>query len=120
MALHELATNAAKYGALSDSRGQISIKWTLDPDRSGFIRLIWKEAGGPRVSRPAAPGFGTRLLDRAFASGGGQVRLEYLDEGVACEMVFPSAEGSGGGDRLACERAHSSRVRRRLSLYSTV
>jgi len=95
MALHELATNAAKYGALSDARGQIAINWTLDPDRSGFIRLIWKEAGGPRVSRPAAPGFGTRLLDRAFASGGGQVRLEYLDEGVACEMVFSSAERSG-------------------------
>jgi two-component system CheB/CheR fusion protein len=94
MAIHELATNAAKYGALSDSRGQIAIKWTPDPDRFGFIRLSWKEAGGPRVSRPAAPGFGTRLLDRAFASGGGQVKLEYPDEGVACEMVFPSAEGS--------------------------
>ena len=94
MAIHELATNAAKYGALSDSRGQIAIKWMPDPDRSGFIRLIWKEAGGPRVSLPAAPGFGTRLLDRAFASGGGQVNLEYPDEGVTCEMVFPRAEGS--------------------------
>jgi two-component sensor histidine kinase len=94
MALHELATNAAKYGALLDSRGRISIKWTPHPDRSGFIRLIWTESGGPRVSPPAAPGFGTRLLDRAFVSGGGQARLEYLDEGVACEMVFPSAEGS--------------------------
>jgi two-component sensor histidine kinase len=92
--IHELATNAAKYGALSDSRGQIAIAWTPDPDRSGFIRLVWKEAGGPKVSRPAAPGFGTRLLDRAFASGGGRVSLEYPDEGVACEMVFPSADGS--------------------------
>ncbi len=94
MALHELATNASKYGALSNSAGQISIKWMTDPGRPDFVRLTWRETGGPPVSPPAGPGFGTRLLNRAFAAGGGQVNLEFLSDGLLCEMAFASAEPS--------------------------
>jgi two-component sensor histidine kinase/PAS domain-containing protein len=92
MALHELATNAAKYGALSEPSGRIAITWMSDPDRPGFVRLIWTESGGPTVSPPESHGFGTRLLERAFGVAGGVVSLQLRPEGVACEMVFPSAE----------------------------
>ena len=73
MALHELATNAVKYGALSGSRGKIAIRWFPDPDRRGFARMIWTESGGPPVSEPDRSGFGSRLLGRAFAASGGDV-----------------------------------------------
>ena len=92
MALYELATNAAKYGALSEPQGAIAIDWMPEPDRPGFIRLTWRESGGPPVARPAKLGFGARLLAKAFAPGGGQVNLQFTSEGVACEMVFASAE----------------------------
>jgi two-component sensor histidine kinase len=91
MALHELATNAIKYGALSHQRGHIEIRWELDPDRPGFVLLTWRESDGPPVSAPAARGFGTRLLERAFAATDGEVQLRFLAEGVCCEMRFASA-----------------------------
>lgn len=94
MALHELATNASKYGALSNSAGQIAINWVADTARPGFIRLTWRETGGPPVSPPTGLGFGTRLLGRAFAAGGGQVNLEFLSDGLLCEMAFVSADTS--------------------------
>jgi two-component system CheB/CheR fusion protein len=99
MALHELATNAAKYGALSQPQGQIAVKWTAAPNRPGFIRLTWTEAGGPAASRPKTLGFGTRLLGRAFAAGGGHVSLQFTSDGVFCEMVF--AEASDSNPRAA-------------------
>jgi two-component sensor histidine kinase len=91
MALHELATNAIKYGALSDQHGQIDIRWELDGDRPGFVRLIWTESGGPPVTTPTSRGFGTRLLERAFAATDGEVQLYFLAEGVFCEMRFAGA-----------------------------
>jgi len=96
MALYELATNAAKYGALSEPQGTIAINWRTEPDRPGFIRLTWRESGGPPVARPAKLGFGARLLAKAFAPGGGQVNLQFTSEGVACEMVFTGAESRSG------------------------
>ncbi len=62
MALHELATNAVKYGALAQSQGRIAIRWFPDPDRPGFVRLIWTESGGPPRLEPESSGFGSRLL----------------------------------------------------------
>ena len=94
MALHELATNAAKYGALSQSGGRIAIRWMAAPDRPEFVRLVWTESGGPPVSTPESTGFGSRLLDRAFAVAGGEAKLQFPAEGVVCEMVFPRAEVS--------------------------
>jgi two-component sensor histidine kinase/PAS domain-containing protein len=91
MALHELATNAIKYGALSDQHGQIDIRWELDGDRPGFARLTWTESRGPPVTTPTNRGFGTRLLERAFAAADGEVQLHFLSEGVFCEVRFARA-----------------------------
>jgi two-component sensor histidine kinase len=91
MSLHELATNAIKYGALSDERGRIAIRWELESERPGFVRLSWTESGGPAVSTPTSRGFGTLLLERAFAATDGDVKLLFLSDGVFCEMRFASA-----------------------------
>jgi len=95
MALHELATNAAKYGALSNAAGRIAIAWMEDPDRPGFVRFLWTESGGPPAPAAMSPGFGTRLLERAFESARGEASLRLPPEGVVCEMSFPSADVSG-------------------------
>ncbi len=96
MALHELATNAVKYGALGGSQGKIAIRWFPDPDRPGFLRLIWMESGGPRVSEPERSGFGSRLLARAFAASGGEAKVRFLPDGIVCEMTFAMLEASAG------------------------
>ena len=88
MALYELATNAIKYGALSNPQGEVAVRWRADPNEPGFVFLSWTEAHGPPVQPPGKPGFGTRLLERAFAAEDGEVRLEYRDSGVFCEMRF--------------------------------
>lgn len=65
MVIHELATNAVKYGALSNGRGCVTVAWEqlTQPDR---VKLIWRESGGPKVSPPKQKGFGSHLIDRAF------------------------------------------------------
>jgi two-component sensor histidine kinase len=93
MALHELATNAIKYGALSNQRGQIEIQWGLDPYRPHFALLTWTESDGPPVSKPNGGGFGTRLLQRAFAGTDGEVKLHFLAGGLLCEMRFAGVAG---------------------------
>jgi two-component sensor histidine kinase len=84
MALHELATNAAKYGALSNESGCVEVLWDVTPTT---LRLTWLERGGPTVTPPERLGFGSRLLTeglrREFAS---QTRLDYPPEGVRCEI----------------------------------
>jgi len=91
MALHELARNAVKYGAPSRPEGRVSISWTDAHDRAGhrFVSLLWAERGGPPVSPPQRQGFGTRLLDRIFAEGGGQAVTDFAPEGVRCAMSLP-------------------------------
>jgi len=89
MALHELATNAIKYGALSADRGQVEISWAQDAQSPSVIHLSWIERGGPPVEKPIGKGFGTRLLERAFASlEGSRVLLHHARSGVHCEIVF--------------------------------
>lgn len=84
MALHELATNAVKYGALSTGQGWVQIIVTND---ARARRLDWKEIGGPRVEPRTRKGFGSRLLERALAQDvGGQVLLEFPTEGVTCRL----------------------------------
>ena len=88
MALHELATNAAKYGALSNDRGRVSITWQTkrEADR-WWLRLEWSEADGPPVVQPKHKGFGTRLIERGLAQElGGDTKIEYRPSGVWCEM----------------------------------
>ena len=87
LGLHELATNAVKYGALSVPGGSVDLSWSTD---GGRLRLVWIERDGPKVAAPAASGFGTRLLERALALElRGTVRLEYPPEGARCEIEAP-------------------------------
>ena len=91
MALHELATNAAKYGALSKEGGQVEVSWSLTPAAAGQrLKLHWRECGGPPVEPPQRKGFGSRLLERGLAHElDGAVRLDYLPQGLVCEIEIP-------------------------------
>ena len=83
LALHELATNSVKYGALSKNTGKVEVSWTIKPDPSGSVlKFRWQESGGPRVNPPTRQGFGTQLLKGAFSD----VSLEYPVEGLRCEI----------------------------------
>lgn len=85
MALHELATNAANYGALSCPEGRVSIRWRMD--EGGVLDLSWVEAGGPAVVPPLRTGFGARLLQRGLVHEiGGEVALCFSPEGVRCNI----------------------------------
>jgi two-component sensor histidine kinase len=91
MALHELATNAAKYGALSRSGGRIDIVWDM-VERAGErqVRLTWRETGGPTVAPPTRRGFGSALIERGFAAQvGGQARIAFDPAGVTCILECP-------------------------------
>ena len=85
--IHELATNAAKYGALLNAAGMIEIFWNEEPDRKA--RLIWKERGGPPVTQPARVGFGSQLLRTAFPPDLGEVNTAFEPDGVRCTITFP-------------------------------
>ncbi len=90
MALHELGTNAAKYGALTSEAGRVAIAWARPEPGKGVTRLEWKETGGPPVTAPTRSGFGSRLLKLSFKDApGGGVRTSYLPDGVVCEMHIP-------------------------------
>jgi PAS domain S-box-containing protein len=87
--LHELATNAAKYGALSVSGGQVRVEWTCVAD--GQLVLRWIEAGGPLVNPPTRKGFGTHIIEAMIQDQvRGSVRLDWRAEGLACEISVPT------------------------------
>ncbi|MBB3452619.1 PAS domain S-box-containing protein [Rhizobium sp. BK313] len=86
LALHELSTNAAKYGALSVPRGKVSIKWNYDME-TGNLQLRWRESGGPDVVIPTRKGFGSRLVERLLAAEmNGRSTIIYDPGGVICEI----------------------------------
>jgi two-component sensor histidine kinase len=88
MALHELATNAAKYGSLSVPDGRVRVSWSRTLD--GRLNLTWNEVGGPGVKPPTRRGFGTRVLEDIIGGQlGGELRLDWRAEGLACEMSLP-------------------------------
>ena len=90
LALHELATNAAKYGALSNREGSVQLSWTVDADR---LTLVWRESGGPAVAKPAETGFGTRLLQRAVARDlRATVTIDFDPAGLICTISAPLAQ----------------------------
>jgi two-component sensor histidine kinase len=94
MALHELATNAAKYGALSNATGRIEITWSVEPGASleQKFTLVWLESGGPSVARPKRPGFGSKVITGMVeTSTGGKVSLEYAPAGLAWRLLSPVA-----------------------------
>lgn len=94
MAFHELATNAAKYGALSSPQGRVTVSWQTVREEEGLrLRLRWREEGGPTVRPPRRRGFGTRLIERGLAYQlRGQASLAFLPEGVCCEVVMTLPE----------------------------
>ncbi|MDK1386892.1 HWE histidine kinase domain-containing protein [Sinorhizobium sp. 8-89] len=88
--LHELATNAIKYGALSTSAGQVRVRWTVEEASAPSVRLVWQETGGPPVAPPASTGFGMQLIDFAVSRElGGRVELNYAPAGLVVEIVAP-------------------------------
>jgi PAS domain S-box-containing protein len=92
MLFHELATNAAKHGALSNgAAGKINIAWQAERTSQGDrMRLRWQESGGPPVTPPGRKGFGSRLIERGMAQDlGGEVRLDYEPAGVTCQIIMP-------------------------------
>ena len=91
LALHELATNAVKYGALSVPGGQVSVRWSVThQDLSSCLELIWEETGGPPVQPPTRQGFGTRLIQQGLSRElNGEARLEYRPEGLRCRIKAP-------------------------------
>ena len=85
MALHELAVNAAKYGALSTPSGRVRVAWRRG--EPGRLRLDWEEFGGPPVKPPSRRGFGSKLIEKVLAAElRGEVRLEFPPHGVRCTM----------------------------------
>jgi two-component sensor histidine kinase len=89
VALHELATNAAKYGALSEAKGQVRVEWSRGTD--GQLVLRWAELGGPPVKPPTRKGFGTHVMEAIIRGReGGGVRLDWRVEGLACEIAVPT------------------------------
>ena len=91
IAFHELATNAVKYGALSNDVGTIRIAWDTEMQPGGErLILTWREKDGPAVVPPTRKGFGSQVIERGLAHElGAKVRLDYLPEGLACTIDLP-------------------------------
>jgi PAS domain S-box-containing protein len=87
--LHEMATNAVKYGALSNARGRVSVL-AADASAEGRGAFTWREAGGPPVQTTNKPGFGTRLLQQVLRPQGGEVQFEFAAEGFHARAEFPA------------------------------
>ncbi len=88
MAIHELATNSMKYGALSVPGGEVAVRWVLEPiEGDDCLSLSWVESGGPKVIPPRRRGFGSRLIEQVLAADfGGKVSLSYAPEGLRFEL----------------------------------
>jgi PAS domain S-box-containing protein len=102
MVLHELATNAMKYGALSVVTGNVSVLWEMKDN--GDVTIDWRESGGPEVRKPSRKGFGSRLVSDAVPRQlGGTVSLDYHPAGLRCRITVPgavcAANRAAGADR---------------------
>jgi two-component sensor histidine kinase len=91
LAVHELGTNAIKYGALSRHLGRIKVSWKIETfDRDPTLVLLWEESGGPAVNKPTKGGFGSRLIEGVVRGDlGGQSTLHYRPSGLVCEVTAP-------------------------------
>jgi two-component sensor histidine kinase len=89
MAVHELTTNAIKFGALSVPEGKVEVDWT----GGEMLALTWVERNGPPVTRPERRGFGMTLIERVFAhDAGGQANIDFRPEGVVATLRAPLPE----------------------------
>ncbi|NML06290.1 PAS domain S-box protein [Sphingomonas sp. G-3-2-10] len=95
LAIHELATNAVKHGALSVPEGRVAIQWAKASGNEPRLSLIWSEHGGPPVKTPSKRGFGTRMIERGLAAElGGSVKIEFAPEGLKCVVEAPLPEAT--------------------------
>jgi two-component sensor histidine kinase len=86
LVMHELSTNAAKYGALSVEEGRVLVRWTIGQRR---VSLVWQETGGPEVTPPASTGFGSVLIARAFQSAANaRSHFDFRPQGLVFELEF--------------------------------
>jgi two-component sensor histidine kinase len=85
--LHELATNAAKYGALSMPNGQVRLEWSHEAD--GWLRLRWIETGGPVPQKPTQKGLGSRIIEQMIVQQKGKVRFDWRNDGLVCKITLP-------------------------------
>ncbi|WP_018700711.1 HWE histidine kinase domain-containing protein [Amorphus coralli] len=114
LVLHELATNSAKYGALSQPGGELLVSWQLDQD--GDCTIDWREVGGPPVEAPSRSGFGSALINRSIPYDlGGRSSVDYAESGVRAELVIPARfveptlePGRSDGTRSTIEAAPAS------------
>ncbi len=100
MAIHELTTNAVKYGALSNGTGRVLVNWSVKPDTEGErLHLEWREEGGPPVAAPSRRGFGSRLVERGLSTElGGEVAINFNPQGILCVVDAPLQRyGAPGG-----------------------
>jgi two-component sensor histidine kinase len=95
LALHELCTNAMKYGALSLPNGRVHVSWTLN---EFGLRLVWSEEGGPSVTQPTRSGFGRVVTEEMISAAlGAEVTTEFASTGLRWTLELPAAEFSSGG-----------------------
>jgi PAS domain S-box-containing protein len=87
VSVHELATNAAKYGSLSGPSGKIDIRWQIDGDDN--LLLHWTESGGPAIAAPTRRGFGVGAIDGMVRTLSGSITRQWKPEGLDCELSFP-------------------------------
>jgi PAS domain S-box-containing protein len=103
LVLHELVTNAAKYGALSSLSGKVKLIWTSD---GRTIEFTWTESGGPETSKPAALGFGTRIVLASIERQlGGRVAFDWQPQGLTCTFAVPQADKKEAAERYAARRS---------------
>lgn len=89
MAIHELATNAAKYGALSTPEGRVTLSWRTVDDA---VELYWEESGGPRAAAPASVGFGMKVIEASVLSQSrGEISFDWREAGLVCRISVPEA-----------------------------
>jgi two-component sensor histidine kinase len=98
LVFHELAINAAKYGALSASNGRLTVSWRASNDR---IAVEWSESGGPAVSEPKRRSFGSNLIERSLDGFGGSAKIEFAPAGVVCRLQFPKPKAPAAADLAA-------------------
>ncbi len=108
LVLHELATNAAKYGALSTKSGELSIHWTV---AGGRLNVDWSEKGGPKTSRPSTSGFGMKIINANLSSADkGEVKFDWRPEGLHCRISLPCGQVAGAGRIEHNGTAHADSV----------
>jgi two-component sensor histidine kinase len=100
LVFHELATNAAKYGALSSPNGRLMISWRPVADR---IAIEWVETGGPVVTQPSRRSFGSNLIERSLGGFGGSAKIEFEPGGVICRMTLPKPKAPAAPDQVAAK-----------------